>query len=99
AIRIEDHDVGVASDRDRSFAWIKPKQLGRCCRHNLHKAVHAEAPRRGTSTVYQAEAMLDAGTAVGDLRKIISAQFLLVLEAERAMVGGDHLQMVVLQSL
>ena len=35
------------------------------------------------------------GPAVGDLREIVLAQDLLVLEAERAVIGGDHLQVVV----
>ncbi len=44
----------------------------------------------------QLQAVLDARTAVGNLREIVLAEHLLIFETERAMVGGDHLQMVVL---
>jgi hypothetical protein len=36
--------------------------------------------------------MLDAGTAVRDLAEIITSEFLLFLEAERAVIGRDDLQ-------
>ena len=43
--------------------------------------------------------VLDARAAVGNLREIVLAQHLLVLETERAMVGRNHLQVVVLQAV
>ena len=36
--------------------------------------------------------MLDARAAVGNLGEVVFAQFLLFLEAERAVIGGDDLQ-------
>ena len=38
--------------------------------------------------------MLDARAAVRNLGEIVLAELLLLLEAERAMIGGDHLQLV-----
>jgi len=49
--------------------------------------------------VQQLHAVLDAADAVGDRREIAKAQFFLVLHAERAVVGGDHRQLVHSQSL
>ena len=43
--------------------------------------------------------MLDAGAAVGDFGEVVAAQFFLFLEAEWAMVGGNYLQMIALQSV
>ena len=39
------------------------------------------------------------GPAVGNFSEVVLAEFLLLLEAERAMVGGNHLQGVVRQPL
>src|SRR5258707_9195994 len=43
--------------------------------------------------------VLDAGSAIGDLGEIILAERLLVFEAERAMVGRNHLQVIVFEAL
>ena len=43
--------------------------------------------------------MLDAADAVRDLGEVPESQFLLVLEAERAMIGADHGQLVHAQTL
>ena len=41
--------------------------------------------------------MFDARTAVRDLREVIAAELLLILETERAVIGRDDLQIVALQ--
>src|SRR6267154_2429018 len=43
--------------------------------------------------------MFDAGAAIWNLREVVSAHLLLLLEAKRTMVGGDDLQRVARQSL
>src|ERR1700687_724261 len=43
--------------------------------------------------------IFDARSAVGYLCEIVLPQRLLIFEAERTVIGGDHLQMIVLQSL
>ena len=45
------------------------------------------------------QAVLDARAAVGNLGEIVFAEDFLVFETERAMVGGDHLQVIVLQAV
>jgi len=47
------------------------------------------------SGVDEAEAMLNAGAAVGNFGEVVAAQLFLFFEAERAVVGGDDLQMIV----
>ena len=49
--------------------------------------------------IHELQAILDAGAAVGDLGEIVLAENLLVFEAERAVVGGDHLQVIVLEAV
>src|SRR5262249_33481652 len=43
--------------------------------------------------------MFHAGTAVRNLAEIVASQFLLFLEAKRAVVGRDHLKIVHAESL
>ena len=43
--------------------------------------------------------MLDAGPAVGNLSEVVFAKLLLLLEAEGTMIGGDDLQVIVLESI
>ena len=45
-----------------------------------------------TAMIDQAHAVLDTGAAVGDLAEIVPANLLLVADAERAVIGGDHVQ-------
>src|SRR6059058_4792112 len=52
-----------------------------------------------TASVNEAQAVLDAGTAVGNFGEVVLAEFFLFLEAERAMVGGNDLQRVLRKPL
>src|ERR1700683_3727991 len=99
ALRVEDYQVSVSSDRDRPFPRIKAKQLRRSCGHEFHETVRAESSSGHAAGIDQAHAMLHAGTAIRDLRKIIESHFLLLLETKGAVVGRDHLQMVTLQTI
>src|ERR1035441_3191930 len=49
--------------------------------------------------VDQLQPVLDARPAVGNLREIVLAERLLAGEAEGAMVGGNHLKLVVLKAI
>src|SRR5437868_2245271 len=44
------------------------------------------------------QARLDAGHAVRNLREVAAAEFLLPLHAEGAVIGRDHLQIVIAQA-
>jgi hypothetical protein len=41
-LRIEDDDVGVASDRDRPFPGVHPEELRRAGRDELDEPIHRE---------------------------------------------------------
>src|SRR5262249_21303216 len=47
----------------------------------------------------EADAMLDAGAAVGNLGEVVPAQLFLFFEAERAVIGGYDLQVIVSKAL
>jgi hypothetical protein len=68
-------------------------------RGDLHEAIERDFARVHAVVIDQLQAVLDARAAVGDLGEIVFAEHLLIFEAERAMVGGDHLQMIVLQAV
>src|SRR5207248_10775959 len=61
------------------------------------KAIHAEPLLPYSAGIHQTQAMLDAGSAIGNLSEIPLAELFLFLKAERTMIGRDHLQMIVLQ--
>ena len=63
------------------------------------KRLRVSLPCIDAVMIEQLEAILDARAAVGNLCEIVLAEDLLILEAERAMVGGNDLQMIVLQSV
>ena len=66
---------------------------------SLDEAIERELALIHAVMIDQLQPILDAGAAVGNLGEIVFAEHLLVFEAERAMVGGDHLQVVVLQTV
>ena len=63
--------------------------------------MHVDLARAHAAVPDEHQAGLDAGRAVGDLREVVLADLLLgrLVHAERAMVGGDDLQVVLRQAL
>src|SRR5690242_18660857 len=55
-------------------------------------AVHA-------ASIDEAQAVLDAGAAIGNLGEVILTKFFLLLEAEGAVVGGNNLQRIFRKTL
>ena len=51
------------------------------------------------TVVEQVDAVLDTRQAVGDLAEVAHAELLLGVEVERAVVGRDHLQVVLDEAL
>ena len=94
ARRIEDHDVGIAADGDGALFRKQAENLRRRGRGQLDEAIERDMPLADAIMVDQAHAALDAGTAVGNLAEVVAPQFLLLLEAERAMVGRDDIERV-----
>src|SRR5713101_3197755 len=99
AVRIKNHQVGIAAGSDRALAWIQTKELGRGGGNQLHKAIHAEVALGYAARIHEAHAMLNARPAVGYFREIIAPHLLLLLETKRTVVGVNHLQMVPLETI
>ncbi len=75
------------------------EHLGGGRRGQLDEAVQRDALCRDAAVVDERHAVLDAGRAVRNLGEVVAAELLLLLHAERAVVGGDDLQVVRLQAL
>src|ERR1700685_4567036 len=99
ARRIEDDQIRIAAHRNRSLAWIQPKQLCWSSRHELHKSIRAESSRSHASGINQAHAMLHSRPAVGNFREIVLAHLFLLFKTERTMIGGNNLKVIALQSI
>src|ERR1017187_1620861 len=93
AVGIVDHDVGVRSRRDDALAGEQPEHLGRRGRGDVHPA-----PERDLAHIDaledEVQPVLDAGQAIGDLGEVANAHFLVLLEAEGAVVGRDEAEVV-----
>src|SRR5689334_20972985 len=99
AIGIKDNEIRVTTHRNRPLAWVQPKQLCRSGCDQLDKTVRAESAARDSAGIDQAHAMLHSWSAIRDLREVVPSQFLLLLEAERTVVGRNHLQVITFQSV
>src|SRR5260370_10591782 len=86
-LRVEDYQVGIAADRYCPFLRIELEDPGRRGRVQLDEAFHAEAAFGYAAGINKAHAVLDAGTAIGDLGEVIFAKLFLLLEAERTVIG------------
>src|SRR5215469_2357440 len=99
AAGVENDQICVAANSDRALAWVEAEEFRRSGGNQLHKAVHAKAAGSHPAGVDQAQAVLDAWTAIRDFGEVVTSQFFLFLEAKRTMVSGDHLQVVSLESV
>ena len=99
-LRIPDHEVGIAARGAISpFCGYMPKMRAGVVEISSTKRFERQLALVHAVMMDQLQPVLDARPAVGDLGEIVLAQHLLVFETERAMVGGDHLQVIVLQSV
>ena len=98
-IGIEEHDVGVGADGDRAFAREEAEEFCWGCGDDFDEAIGREAFAMDAAGVDEAEAMFDAGPAVGNFCEVVDAELFLVFKAERAVIGGDDLQGVLRESL
>src|SRR5260370_41738976 len=93
-IGIEDDEVGVGAYGDGAFARVEAKEFCGSGGDKLDKAVRRKTLAVDAAGVNQAQAVLDAGAAVGNLGEVVLAQFFFLLEAEGAVISGDDLQSV-----
>src|SRR5690606_18027568 len=97
-VRVVDDDVGVGSRLDDALRAVEAEHArGRGARE-LDPALEGQLAGHD-ALVHEIHAVLDGADAVGDLAEVAEAELLLILHAERAVVGGDHLQVVGAQRL
>src|SRR6185369_4835397 len=82
-VRVEDHDVGVGADGDRALAREESEDLRCRRRRDLDEAVERDPSLRHATIEDERHAVLDARTAVRDLREVATAELFLLLETER----------------
>src|SRR6188472_1946110 len=95
--RIPHQDVGVEPGRDLALG-VEAEQARRRGGAGLDPALERDLAGHH-ALVQQLHAMLDAADAVGDLGEVPDADLLLLLEAERAVIGRHHRQLVQAQTL
>jgi hypothetical protein len=98
-VRIEDDQVGVAAHGNGPLAGEQSEHPRRRRRDQLDEAVQADAAGEHAAVMDQRQARLDAGGTIGDLAEVVLPQLLLLDHAEGAMVGRDHLQIVLREPL
>src|ERR1700684_2460674 len=81
---IEQHDIGIAADRQRAFLREQPKQFRRGGRRQLDKTVQRNSTRAHTPVVNNSHASFHTWHAVRNLRKIVLPERLLVHVAAMA---------------
>lgn len=96
-LRVVDDDVGVGARRDGALLGVEAEHPGRGRAGDLDPAAPADVPV-DDGLMEQIHPVLHARQPVGDLGEVAAAHLLLPGEAERAVVGGDHLEVVGAQS-
>src|SRR5439155_21745253 len=94
AIRIENNDVRVGPNRDRPFPRKYSKDLGSRSGSEFDKSIQANPFLNDAAVVDEAHPMLNAWAAIRNFAEVVTAEFFLLLEAERAMVGGYDLKII-----
>ena len=98
ALRVVDDDVGVGAGLDDALPPVQAEHARRRGARELHPALERDLAGHD-ALVHEVHAVLDRADAVRDLPEVAEAELLLVLHAERAVVGRDHLQVVRAQGL
>ena len=83
---------------DHALRAVEPEHPRRRGRGQLDPALQGDLAG-DDALVEQVHPVLDRADAVGDRAEVALAELLLVLHAERAVVGRDHLQVVGAQAL
>ena len=99
ALGVEDDNIRIGSDGDGSFFGEKTEGFGRGGGSDLDKTVEVHPSFDHSTVVDQTHPVFHTRCPVGDLGEGFQTKFLLFLEAEMAMVGGDRFQVAEFQSL
>ena len=92
-VGIEDDEVGVGARLNRALARKEAEELGGLRRGRLDESVQVDAARRHAVRVEQMHAIFDARNAVGDFGEVAAAHFLLLVEVEGGVIGGDRVDL------
>src|SRR5271157_3461357 len=98
-LRVPEDDIRVTARGDLPFARVHPEDPGGRGGGQLDETIQREPSQVHAVVVDELEPVFYSRTAVGDLGEIVLAQNLLVPKAERAVIRGDHLQVIVLQAV
>ena len=98
ARRVVDDQIGVRSRSDDALDAGQPEHPRWRGGTDLHPALPGQPTTDHATVVEQIDPILDARQPVGHLPEIADAELLLVVEIERAVVGRDHLQVVLDQA-
>jgi hypothetical protein len=90
---VVDHDVRVRAGRDGALARVEAEHARGSRAGDLDPAAPGDVALQH-GLVHQVDPVLHAGQAIGDLGEVAAAELLLPDEAERAVVGGDHGEIV-----
>src|SRR5207237_1279341 len=99
AVRIEDHNVGIGPDSNGALPGKEAEDFRSSGRCQFDKAVWSDSILDDAAIVDEAHAVFDAGAAIRNLAEVVTSEFFLFLEAERAVVRGDYLQVISAEAL
>jgi len=97
--RVPEDNVCVTPWRENAFARIHAEDARGGGGNQFHEAIDRQLSLIHPMVMDQLQPVFDAGTTVRNLGEIVLAEYLLILETKWAMVCGNHLQMVVFESV
>jgi hypothetical protein len=94
---VPDHQIGVGTDRDRTFARVEVEDAGAIRRGHGDEFLLGEPSGIDARGPEHRQPILESAGAVRDLREVVAAHPLL-LGGESAVIGRHHLQRARLQT-
>ena len=98
-VGIPEDDVGVAAGGEHALLRIHAEDARGRGGDEFDEAIEGEVALAHAVMMEELQAVFDARAAVGNLGEVVFAERLLIFEAERAVVGGDDLQIVFAQAV
>src|SRR5262249_21282526 len=97
SVGIENHQVGVTSRSDGPLLRVEAEDLRRSSAGDLHVTIDVDPLGTDSRVPQQAHPLLDARRSIGNFRKAVLPELLLLLHAERAMVCRHQGQIILFQ--
>src|ERR1700678_4398184 len=99
AVGVKDHQISVTAYCDRALARVESEELRGSRGNQFYKSIDAEAASGDAAGINQTHPVLHSRAAVGNFCEVANPHFFLLLEAERAVVGRNYLQVIARQAL